>query len=198
MSNVRIVCRGVPQQYSAELTRLFNELLSDTNGIGSKLDAVQIELQRIDMTIRNGSIGNLKERTAAFSEELKNYRKYRDAVDDSRDPKMTKGKTDDEIMKWRREWEFFSGETFMFRYWDRVLKLREELASHGFRDQELDETVDRIVNINRQIPRERLEKPNPNDPYPSAILNPNLLDVWTMEMRFSYLASEIPNPSPTP
>ena len=160
ISNVTITCRGIPRRDLDKLLKMLNELLRDQDTIEPKLYSIQVQLDEINQAVSTGSLGNLRARALALAREIADYLIENDASDPSKRERSPESRE-----KLHSEWGVGVDNQFVFQYWNQVKAMQEEFASHGFRDEDLDEIIksgDEALAVNRKEHHDGIRR-NPED-----------------------------------
>lgn len=176
VSNVKIVCEGIPQKDADKLLSVLRELLRDSNATESKLDSIQTKLDEMRSENAHRDIGNLGERAVNLALEMDSFVKREDAADSSYNPVFRQHHTDDEIRKWHRNSEVSTESEFKFHYWDELKQIRQEFAEHNYKSRTLDGIIDRvdsqdkwdqIIDQTGNLHPEMQSSPSPEEAHPS-------------------------------
>lgn len=146
MSNVTITCTGVPAEESTQLLKMMNDLLRDQKELGPKLDSMQTTLDAILAAESQGGIGNLGERAVKLAQDMFQFSKMWNELDESNSPNFRKSyPTDEQVNRYRDEYRFHFGTSFKFRFWNELKEVRQEFALKSYKNKTLDGIID-LVN----------------------------------------------------
>jgi hypothetical protein len=186
VSNVKIVCTGVPQKDVDRLLHTFNAILSDEKTVIPKLDRIQASLDAMATANAKSNLGNLKRRASALAIDIDSFWRMRDQQDPATiqgaHPPITPA-----LAQEHHEWAYWTADMFMFQYWPSVIAMRDEFTSHNFSDPKLDSIIESVNSVKEL--HERLKASGVND---------KVADIGTFEIEdiassLFELANELPN-----
>ncbi|HEX3437386.1 MAG TPA: hypothetical protein VHT24_11520 [Pseudacidobacterium sp.] len=180
VSNVKIVCEGIPQKDADKLLNILHELLRNNTATDAKLDSIQARLDELRIESAQQDMGNLGVRAIDLARDITQMLNTYNSMDESRNPDFIKHHSTDEVTKAHDYYEKSLGVEFMMRFWPRLRQLQQEFALHNYRSITLDQLANEI-DLKNKLPN--------RDDFP--VIRPEL-DI--IRVCLKRLASEVPSP----
>jgi hypothetical protein len=133
VSNVRIICNGVPRQDAERFRQLLNGLLVDQKTMTIKLDALQAQLQILNTTVANTPLNTLGSRAVEYSNQIEKFLQNRGTQEPQQDTKVDQNIDTGKLHALQ--------EDFRRQYWRGLKDLRDEFAAHYLHDSSLDSEI---------------------------------------------------------